>query len=79
MTTRLILIRLLSNSMENNCVMGNLVYRGYEQEWMTNSNGWKKGSSITVKAPTYARVQDGATINVVDLYEQSTTFTLAYR
>lgn len=65
--------------LENNCVMGSLVYRGYEKEWSTDSNGWKKGASITVKAPMYARVQDGASIKVVDLNEQSTTFTLAYR
>ena len=27
--------------LENNLVMGNLVYRGYEEEWQKNPNGWK--------------------------------------
>lgn len=65
--------------LENNCVMGNLVYRGYEKEWAKNHNGWKPGSSITIKAPMYARVQDGATIKVVDVREEDITMTLAYR
>lgn len=65
--------------LKNSCVMGNLVYRGYESEWAKSHNGWKPGSSITIKAPVYARVQDGATINVVDIREEDTTMTLAYR
>lgn len=65
--------------LKNNCVMGNLVYRGYESEWAKAHNGWKPGSTITIKAPVYARVKDGATIDVVDVLEQSTTMTLAYR
>ena len=36
--------------LKNNCVMGNLVFRGYEEEWKKNPNGWKIGSSVTVKA-----------------------------
>lgn len=64
---------------KNNCVMGELVFRGYEEEWMKQPNGYKIGSSVTLKAPVYFRVQDGATINTVDLIERSTTFTLAYR
>lgn len=65
--------------LENNCVMGNLVHRGYESEWAKNHNGWKPGSSITIKAPVYARVQDGSVINVVDIREEDITMTLAYR
>jgi hypothetical protein len=67
--------------LENNCVMGRLSYRGYEEEWKKNPNGYKIGSSVTVKAPVYFRVQDGADITstVVDLLERSTTFTIAYR
>src|SRR5574343_490248 len=65
--------------LKNNCVMGNLVYRGYEKEFKATSNGWKIGNSITIKSPVYARVQDGSTINVVDIREEDTTMTLAYR
>jgi hypothetical protein len=65
--------------LENNCVMGNLVNRSYEAEFMKNHNGWKPGSSINVKVPVYARVKDGATIDVVDLREENITLTLSYR
>ena len=65
--------------LKNNCVMAELVYRGYESEWEKTYNSWKPGQTITVKAPVYFRVQDGATMNAVDLFEQSTTFTLSYR
>lgn len=60
----------------NNTVMGTKVYRGYEQEFMTKVNGWKKGSSITIKTPLMSRVQDGQTINVVDYREEDVTFTV---
>src|SRR5574343_963005 len=65
--------------LENNCVMSNLVYRGYEEEWAKNHNGWKPGQTINVKVPVYDRVKDGATIDVVDIREENTTMTLAYR
>jgi hypothetical protein len=65
--------------LENNCVMGRLSYRGYEEEWKKNPNGYKIGSSVTVKAPVYFRVKDGATLDAVDLLERSTTFTVNYR
>lgn len=65
--------------LKNNTVMGELVHRAYEKEWATTSNGWKKGQTVTIKAPVYARVQDGATLHDVDAYERSTTFTLGYR
>lgn len=65
--------------LENNCVMANLVYRGYEEEWSKTHNGYKPGSSVTVECPVYFRVKDGATMDAVDIYQRSTTFTLAYR
>ena len=65
--------------LENNCVMGKLVFRGYEDEWLKNPNGWKIGDTVTVKAPVYFRVKDGATLDAVDLNERSTTFQIAYR
>lgn len=65
--------------LKNHCVMGNLVFRGYEEEWKKNPNGWKIGNSITLKAPVYFRVKNGAVIDVVNVVERSTTFTLSYR
>ena len=65
--------------LENNCVMANLVFRGYEEEWQNTVNGYKKGSSITAKAPVYFRVKDGETIDVVDLREEDISLSLDYR
>ena len=65
--------------LKNSCVMGNLVYRGYETEWSKKVNGFKPGQSVTLECPMYDRVTDGATLNVVDLVQRSTTFTLSYR
>ena len=64
--------------LENNCVMGNLVYRGYEQEWKKRPNGWNIGDTVTIKTPAYFRVTDGRDIsgNLVELKEQSTTFVV---
>ncbi len=63
---------------KNNCVMGNLVYRGYEKEWDNRPNGWHIGQTVDVKAPVYFRVKDGNTVDRVDLFEQTTPFTVNY-
>jgi len=55
------------------------VFRGYEKEWMTRSNGWKKGATITAKAPLYFRVKDGETIDVVDLREEDVSMVVEHR
>jgi hypothetical protein len=65
--------------LDNNLVAAKLTFRGYEDEWMKNPNGWKIGSSLTVKAPVYFRVKDGATIDTVDLREEDVTFTIDQR
>lgn len=65
--------------LKNNCVMANLIHRGYEAEWQKTQNGWKPGSSIQIKAPIYARVKDGATMDVHDINERYLTLTLSYR
>lgn len=55
------------------------VFRGYEKEWMTKSNGWKKGQTITAKAPLYFRVKDGETIDIVDIREEDVSMTVEHR
>lgn len=65
--------------LKNNCVMANLVHRGYEGEWQKLHDGWKPGSSIRIKAPIYARVKDGATIDVHDINERYLSLSLDYR
>jgi len=62
--------------LENNCVMGRLVYRGYEKEWQQRPNGWNVGDTVTIKTPAYFRVQNGRAVVPVELKEQSTTFVV---
>lgn len=65
--------------LKNNLVVGNLVHRSYAGEFTEKPSGWHKGDTINIKAPLYFRVKDGATIDPVDLYEQSTTIQINYR
>jgi len=65
--------------LRNNCVMGKLVYRGYEEEYKKMYNGWNQGESITINTPNYFRVKDGATVDTVELNQRSTTFTVDQR
>lgn len=61
--------------LENNCVMGGLVYRGYEEEFSKKINGYTVGESISVRRPTDFTVRDGATAAIQDVVEGK--FTLA--
>jgi hypothetical protein len=62
--------------LENNLVMGNLVHRGYEEEFDKKVNGYDVGSSITIRKPTDFTVRDGAVAAIQDATEGSTTFTV---
>lgn len=62
--------------LKNNCVMGRLVYRGYEEEFSKKHNGWNQGDSVTINAPNYFRVKTGRTVDAVDLKQRKTTFTV---
>ena len=62
--------------LKNNCVMGRLVHRGYEEEFKKRHNGWNQGDTITVNAPVYFRVKDGRTVDPVDLKRRKTTYTV---
>lgn len=65
--------------LENSCISGNLVFRGYEGEWRKSHNGYKVGQSISITAPVYFRAKSGAAVDVVDLVERSVTMTLSNR
>jgi len=65
--------------LKNKCEVGSKVFRGYEKEWMERSNGWKKGATITAKAPLHARVKDGETIDVEDIREEDVSMTVDQR
>lgn len=55
--------------LENNCVMGDLVYRGYEEEFNNKVNGYSVGDTISVRRPTDFTVRDGATASIQDAVE----------
>ena len=65
--------------LENELVMGKKVFRGYENEFSKNINGYKVGDTISIRKPTDFTVRDGATMNVQDVVEGKTTITIDKR
>ena len=62
--------------LQNELVVGSHVYRGYNREFAAAVGGYKKGDSVTIQLPNKFRAKDGATIDTVDIQEQSTTVTV---
>jgi hypothetical protein len=61
--------------LENECVMGGLVHRGYEEEF-DSVNGYKPGSTIRIARPTDFTVRDGSTASIQDAVEGSLNFAV---
>ena len=55
--------------LENTCVMGNLVYRGYEEEFNKKVNGYEVGETISIRRPTDFTVRDGRVAAAQDAVE----------
>src|SRR5262245_4304473 len=55
--------------LENTLVMGNLVYRGYEEEFDKKVNGYTVGQTINVRRPADFVVRTGRTASVQDVTE----------
>lgn len=62
--------------LENTCVMGNLVYRGYEEEFTNKVNGYNPGETISIKRPTDFVVRDGRVADRQDVTEGKFTLTV---
>lgn len=62
--------------LKNNLVMGNLVYRGYEPEFANQPNGYKVGSSVTIRKPVKYAVRSGAVMSVQDTVMGQTSITV---
>ena len=62
--------------LDNACVMGNLVYRGYEDEFSKKVNGYEIGETISIKRPTDFVVRDGRVADVQDVVEGKFTLTV---
>jgi hypothetical protein len=55
--------------LENEMVLGNLVHRGYEDEFEKKVNGYTPGSSITIRKPARYTLRTGANMAVQDSTE----------
>jgi hypothetical protein len=65
--------------LDNNLVMAKKVFRGYEDEFSKDINGYEVGASISVKRPMDFTVRDGAVMNVQDTTEGKFTLTVDKR
>src|SRR5688572_9056050 len=62
--------------LDNNCVMGSLAYRGYEEEFDKKVNGYTVGETISIRRPTDFTVRDGATAAIQDAVEGKFSLTV---
>jgi hypothetical protein len=62
--------------LENDCVMGGLVHRGYEDEFTNSVNGYTVGETVSIRRPADFTVRTGATAAVQDVVEGKTTVTV---
>jgi hypothetical protein len=62
--------------LENNLVYGNLVHRGYEDEFNKDVNGYTPGATVTIKKPARYTLRTGATMAVQDSVEGTTSLTV---
>ena len=65
--------------LDNELVMAKQVFRGYENEFSKNINGYKVGETISIRKPTDFVVRDGAVMDVQDVTEGKTTITVDKR
>jgi hypothetical protein len=62
--------------LENTCVMGNLVFRGYEDEFSKTVNGFEVGETISIRRPTDFTVRDGRVAAAQDVTEGKFSLTV---
>jgi hypothetical protein len=55
--------------LENNLIAANQVFRGYEDEFNKNVNGYAKGDTISVRRPAQFAIRTGATMATQDVVE----------
>ena len=62
--------------LDNNLVMAKQVYLDYESEFNKSVNGYKVGTTITIRKPTDFTVRDGAVADIQDVVEGSLSFAV---
>lgn len=62
--------------LDNNLVMTKQVYDGYEKEFSKNVNGYKQGSTVSIRRPTDFTVRKGRVAQIQDVVEGSLPLTV---
>lgn len=62
--------------LDNNCVMSNLVYRGYEEDFAKQVNGYTVGETVSVRRPADFTVRSGAVAAAQDVKEGKFNITV---
>jgi hypothetical protein len=65
--------------LDNELVMAKQVFRGYENEFDKQVNGYKVGETISIRKPTDFTVRDGAVMQTQDVVEGKTSITVDKR
>ena len=65
--------------LENELVAAKKVFRGYEDDYNKEYNGYKQGDTLTIRRPTDFTVRDGAVLSAQDVTEGSTTIVVNKR
>lgn len=64
--TPAIIAREALTQLKNNLVMANIVYRGNEQDFAQQPNGFKVGSTVSIRKPVKYQVTNSTTMSVQD-------------
>jgi hypothetical protein len=62
--------------LDNELVAAGLVHRAHEADFAKTVNGYKPGSTITIRKPTQFTVRDGAVASAQDVVEGTTSITI---
>jgi hypothetical protein len=62
--------------LDNECVMANNVHRAHEDEFEKSVNGYKVGTTVSIRKPAQFTVRDGAVASSQDVVEGTTSLTI---
>jgi hypothetical protein len=62
--------------LDNELVAAGMVHRAHEADFAKTVNGYKPGSTITIRKPTQFTVRDGAVASAQDVVEGTTSITI---
>jgi hypothetical protein len=74
-----IIARAAVTILDNELVMGNKVFRGYEEDFSKKVNGYDVGETISIRKPADFTVRDGAVASAQNVIEGKTTIVVDKR